>query len=327
MATSAALADVVPSRFAHLTPPDEVNIERIRADLESGSQMLLNVPHVFRRPEDGKYELLAGHDRVEAARRVGWTAVQIRDFTGTSEVMNDDAILAHFCKENLLRKDVSKAAVAAEWLRKHPDWMDTRIASMSGCSSEYVGEVRAEMVAVGAIQVPELRVAEDGSTRKSYKPRQVRHDVPSGRGIKHPTKTTEVKYESGQEMADALTKPKSAPGQEQPTGLASNPPVMVEGTASPGGGKDSQAPPLTREQQIEAARELMARDANPNARLPRRPPIARLMEFVRVAVDLEEPSADEVDAVPANDLMLEHLERAHRIIGLILTRNGRSVAA
>lgn len=170
MASTVKLADVVPSRFVHLTPPDEANIERIRADLEYGSKILLNVPHVFRN-EAGKWELLAGHDRAEAARRAGWTEIPVRDFSG---LMNhDDAILGHFCKENLLRKDVSKAAVAGEWLGKHPDWSDGVIAEHSGCSREHVSVTRAELGVANPQVLATSRTGRDGKTR-TYKPQAER---------------------------------------------------------------------------------------------------------------------------------------------------------
>ena len=173
MAKTIPLADVVPSRFVHLTPPNEENIARIAADLEA-NKVMLNDPHVFK--EGDKWELLAGHDRIEAARRAGWTEVQVRDFTGA--LNTDDAVLAHFCRENLLRKEVSKAAIAGEWLRKHPEWSDGKVAEQSGCSQQYVSEVRASLVASGDIQVPVSREGRDGRTTR---PRTVRTGFPNTR--------------------------------------------------------------------------------------------------------------------------------------------------
>lgn len=172
----AKIADVVPSRFVHLTPANEENIERIRADLEHGSKMLLNDPHAFR--EDGKWELLAGHDRVEAARRAGWTEIQVRDFSGA--VNSDDAILAHFCRENLLRKEISKAAIAGEWLRKHPEWSDGKIADESGCTAPHVGTVRAELGIANPKVLSGSREGRDGKVRE-VKPRAsgLRKDRPT----------------------------------------------------------------------------------------------------------------------------------------------------
>ena len=170
MAKTIPLADVVPSRFVHLTPPSEENITRIAADLVA-NKVMLNEPHVFK--EGDKWELLAGHDRIEAA---GWTEVQVRDFTGA--LNTDDAVLAHFCRENLLRKEVSKAAIAGEWLRKHPEWSDGKVAEQSGCSQQYVSEVRASLVASGDIQVPVSREGRDGRTTR---PRTVRTGFPNTR--------------------------------------------------------------------------------------------------------------------------------------------------
>jgi ParB-like chromosome segregation protein Spo0J len=55
-----------PSPFSDLSPPDADNQERIREDLEAHRGDILNPLHVVRKP-DGRYELLAGHDRLEAA--------------------------------------------------------------------------------------------------------------------------------------------------------------------------------------------------------------------------------------------------------------------
>lgn len=206
MASKVKLSDIVPSRFAHLTPMDEANVERIRADLESGSKILLNNPHVFR--EGDKYELLAGHDRVEAARRAGWTEVPVRDFSGA--LNTDDAILAHFCKENLLRKEVSKAAIAGEWLKKHPEWSDGKVADESGCTAPYVGAVRGELGITNPKLVSGSREGRDGKTRE-YKPRQVRYG-PTPNRIPHPTKTVEVRPAS---RVDAMRAQREAEAEER----------------------------------------------------------------------------------------------------------------
>ena len=56
-----------PSPFAHLCPPDEENIQRIRVDLEAGGQIMTPL-HAIKK-DDGRWELLTGHDRLEAAKR------------------------------------------------------------------------------------------------------------------------------------------------------------------------------------------------------------------------------------------------------------------
>ncbi len=225
MAKTVKLTDLIPSRYSHLTPGSEENIERIRVDLVDGSKMLLNDPHVFREGE--KWEILAGHDRVGAAKRAGWTEIQVRDFSGA--VNTDDQILAHFCRENLLRKDISKAAIAGEWLRKHPDWSDGKIAAESGCTSEHVGGVRAELVASGDIQLVSSRVGRDGrvteSKRSPRKPRQPKKG-PLGKPQPRPTpakpKAEKLKHESAADMAAALTRPKPPPSERAPEASAAS---------------------------------------------------------------------------------------------------------
>lgn len=190
MAKTVKLADVRVSRFSRLTPADRANVERIRADLVDGSKMLLNDPHVFK-DDAGKWELLAGHDRVEAALLAGWDEIQVRDFSAVISPKDDDAILAHFCKENLLRKETRKDAIAEEWITRHPEWTDGKVALESGCSREYVSQIRSEMQADGKWQPVATTVNAKGEERpaRERRPRTVRQNVPSRRGIPHPTET------------------------------------------------------------------------------------------------------------------------------------------
>ncbi len=220
MAKTVKLTDLIPSRYSHLTPGSEENVERIRVDLVDGSKMILNDPHVFREGE--KYEILAGHDRVEAARRAGWTEVQVRDFTGA--VNADDGILAHFCRENLLRKDISKAAIAGEWLKKHPDWSDGRIADESGCSREHVSVTRSELGVANPQLLASSRKGRDGKVRE-VKPRQPKRG-PLGKPQPRPTpakpKAEKLKHESAADMAAALTRPKPPPSERAPEASAAS---------------------------------------------------------------------------------------------------------
>lgn len=202
MASTVKLSDLIPSRFVHLTPPNEENIERIKDDLLNGSKILLNNPHVFKN-EAGKYEILAGHDRVEAARRAGWTEVPVRDFR--AGLNTDDAIFAHFCKENLLRKDISKAAIAGEWLRKHPDWTDGRVAAQSGCTQQHVSDVRAEMIAAGNLQHVVSRVGLDEKVRRvSEEPRKPRQKPPKKGPLAAKATTTPAKPKSTDDIATEM---------------------------------------------------------------------------------------------------------------------------
>ncbi len=219
MAKTVKLTDLIPSRFAHLTPGSEENVERIRADLVDGSKMILNDPHVFREGE--KWEILAGHDRVEAAKRAGWTEIQVRDFTGV--VNTDDSILAHFCRENLLRKDISKAAIAGEWLRKHPDWSDGKVAAASGCTQQHVSDTRAELVASGDIQLVSSRVGRDGRVTESKRsPRKPRQPKKGPLGKPQP-RATPAKQPSKVEAMRAQREAQFAASKRPPSAVASEP--------------------------------------------------------------------------------------------------------
>ena len=66
-----------PSTFAWLCPPDEQNIQLIRADLDTGGRIMTPL-HAFKK-EDGRWELLAGHDRLEAAKRADYGNVPVLD--------------------------------------------------------------------------------------------------------------------------------------------------------------------------------------------------------------------------------------------------------
>ncbi len=217
MAKTVKLTDLIPSRYSHLTPGSEENVERIRVDLVDGSKMLLNDPHVFREGE--KWEILAGHDRVKAAKRAGWTEIQVRDFSGA--VNTDDQILAHFCRENLLRKDISKAAIAGEWLRKHPDWSDGKVAAASGCTQQHVSDTRAELIADGNLQHVVSRVGRDNKVRDvGETPRKPRKKGPLG---KPQPRATPAKQPSKVEAMRAQREAQFAASQRPPSAVASEP--------------------------------------------------------------------------------------------------------
>lgn len=265
MASTVKLSEVVPSRFCHLTPADAQNVERIRADLVDGSKMLLNNPHVFKN-EAGKYELLAGHDRVAAAILAGWDEIPVRDFSGA--LNTDDAILAHFCKENLLRKDISKAVIAGEWLKRHPDWVDTKVAVESGCSSEYVGQVRAKLIEAGELQVVEVRTTTSGQTR-TYKPRQVRGNVPSGNTIPHPTEKV-------------LSREQTMRAQREAEAEARERAAMAGATASPKEEAGGVLPPSKSTQESEGSGEPAAPAT----------PVSEVLDVPPVVPELGEDSLD-----------------------------------
>lgn len=95
-------------------------------------------------------------------------------------------------------------------------------------------------------------------------------------------------------------------------------------------GKGTVAAPTPERTEMQDTPDLPRAEPEPNhdARperevVNRRPYTARLRTFVRAAMDLGEPTDEEVEAIPANDMMLDRLTEAYGTLGRILNTHGR----
>lgn len=156
-----------PCRFQRPYHADEENIEAIRADLEENGGLLLNPIHALP-TDDGRWEILAGHDRAEAAKRAGLEEVGVRSFHGV--VATDEEVWCHWKRENDLRKTPDRRRDVEETLARFTEWSDRRIASVCGVSPTTVGKVRAELEDAGTVSSVDTREGVDGVEQPARKP-------------------------------------------------------------------------------------------------------------------------------------------------------------
>ena len=151
-----------PSPWARFFPHDEEHIARLAEDIATrGIQTPL---HLYPRGE--RFEVLAGHDRLEAARRCGLTEVPAEM---RSTLTSEEDRWSYFVKDNSYRKDAKQAAARAV-LDRHPEWSDLAVSRISGLSDKTVGTLRAEMVARSEIPNACERVDTNGRVQPAHKP-------------------------------------------------------------------------------------------------------------------------------------------------------------
>lgn len=158
---SIALIDKSPwtDLFDHPTQ----HIENLAADIqERGIQTPLQVY-----PRNGRYELLTGHDRLEAAMRIGLREVPCEE---RSTLTDEDERFRHFVSDNALRKPVWPKAVVEFVLRKHPDWSQRRIAVMANCSVSTVNDVKQYLESVEPQLFAANTIGKDGVVQPAKKP-------------------------------------------------------------------------------------------------------------------------------------------------------------
>lgn len=170
-----SIALIDPSPWADLFPHDEEHVSRLAEDVAArGVQTPI---HVY--PTGGRFELLAGHDRLEAAKRAGKPEIAA-DFRST--LSSEEDRFEYFLKDNTLRKDVDRRAVAKAVLLRHPTWSDRRVGEAAGVSHPTVAAARAELVEVGRLESVSSRESADGRTRPATQPE--RPKVPGPEEVK-----------------------------------------------------------------------------------------------------------------------------------------------
>jgi len=149
--------EIDPSPYADLCPSDAENVEALARDMRKGTGEVLNPLHVVEKPDE-RFELLAGHDRLAAAKRVGLDEVPVRVF----KIEDKEARISHLLRENALRKTTPKRP-GVEWaLKRHADWSNRRLADFVGVTPQYVGKVRRDLEKAGTLETVSSRVGVDG---------------------------------------------------------------------------------------------------------------------------------------------------------------------
>jgi ParB/RepB/Spo0J family partition protein len=152
-----------PSPWAALFPISDEDLGLLVADIkERGIQTPL---HVY--PRDNRYELLAGHSRLEAARRAGLSEVPC---VMRTMLNSEDDRFAYFLRDNTLRKTVSKADIAAAVWRRYPDKTVKEISATAGVSVGLAHQIRKDMEASGTLKF----TAEIENSRGQARPRAYR---------------------------------------------------------------------------------------------------------------------------------------------------------
>ena len=90
------------------------------------------------RPVGDKYELIAGHNRTQAAKELGWTEIEanVKD-------LNDTDAMFLSLKTNMLRQDMTpmeQGKVLNEIMQKHPDISGKELSRKLGKHENWVGE-------------------------------------------------------------------------------------------------------------------------------------------------------------------------------------------
>lgn len=138
---------------------DEQNVAELVEDIEKHG---MHTP-VILYPRGDRFEMVTGHDRLEAHRRMGRSEI-VADVRST--LVDDDARLSLFNRDNNRRKsnDALKRAGCREYYTLHPTASTREVAMMIGCSNKLAHEIRQEMVAAGH----EFPGAVDGRDGKTY---------------------------------------------------------------------------------------------------------------------------------------------------------------
>lgn len=159
MSKSVRIDIIDRSPWADLFDHDEENIAALAEDIQArGIQTPLQVY-----PRNGRYELLTGHDRLEAAKRVGLREVPCDE---RSTLSDEDARFRHFIADNTQRKGVNKRRIARAVLsRAKGDISNAHVARLVRCDDHTVAAVREELLATSEIPRLEKTTGSDGKAR------------------------------------------------------------------------------------------------------------------------------------------------------------------
>jgi hypothetical protein len=203
---------------ADLFPPlSEPELQELAEDIRKNG---LQHPIVIRRnpasdwrsPDNEKYQLLDGRNRLDALALLGWLGakkdaypfgpwpVGIHDrasatkmekrkrsndprekwFDSVSHLPDNDAVYRYVIAANLHRRHLSaedKRKVIAELLKRKPESSDRTIGQMVKADHKTVGAVRADLQSTGEISPVEKRVGADGKARKQPAKRDVTDEL------------------------------------------------------------------------------------------------------------------------------------------------------
>lgn len=332
MSTFAPIDCIDRSPWADLFEHPEEHIERLAADIkERGIQTPL---HVYPRGE--RFELLTGHDRLEAAKRAGLDKVPVEK---RSTLADEDARFEHFLKDNALRKDIDKRAAAkAAWLR----WPDSKVKDIADRSGVSVGTAHAARSAAEAeapdkFSVENTRTDAIGRERpRQYKPRPSDPESSDGADLPdHVPGTVSGERAEGQRKMREQQAPGSATWPEPedehgPRGLSWTEDEHGLKTCDDCGktwNADLEYCPYCNISPEARAKHVAQQDADdaPKRRVvpKRRPYTARMKALVNAALDARDADDEEIANIPSNDLMLQGLREARDLLTRVIEAHSK----
>lgn len=154
-----------PSPWADLFDHPEEHIRALAEDIkERGIQTPIQVWPI---PNTPRFEMLTGHDRVEASKRIGLTEVPVE----TRSTLSEDERFRHFIADNCQRKGVDSRRLArAVLIREKGNITNREVARLVRCDDHTVQSVREQALAVAEIPQQEKRSGSDGKQYAASKP-------------------------------------------------------------------------------------------------------------------------------------------------------------
>lgn len=306
MSKLAAVDHIDPSPWADLFEHPADHIERLAEDIaERGIQTPL---HVYPRGE--RYELLAGHDRLEAAKRLELDDVPIEV---RSMLSDEDERFAYFLKDNTLRKTVNAGRIAEAAIRRHPDWSTHRLASFAGVSVSTVHAAKERLESVAPQLFGPNTTGKDGREQPAHKPRlepkpQSKLEQLRQQRERTAPDTAAFPFEPSEEVS-----PSPVPSWEEP---ATNGEARTcRSCGATLARTDADGGPCI-------ACRTAENKAQARARVPDRPVYThRMQELITAAVNAADASAQEITAVPTNDVMIQSVLRTIDLLERIVAHH------
>lgn len=155
-----------PENKKYFQPLSADELEALKIDIQAHG--IHDALIVTKENRDGVRVILAGHNRLRAAREIGLKFVPVR-----VKVFPDKAEETRFIiRDNLLRRQLTteqKDHLVKEFLRNNPDMSSRAIGKLLSVHHSTVEAKRDELVSGGEISHPEKRTGSDGKKQAATK--------------------------------------------------------------------------------------------------------------------------------------------------------------
>lgn len=129
------ISNIDESAFTIRDKLDTEYLTELKSSLKDDGQW---DPILVRAGKNGKYELIAGHNRVQAAKEIGWSEID-----ATVKDLNDVDAMFLSLKTNLIRQDMTpmeQGIVLNEIMIKHPEYTGRELSRKLGKDEGWVGK-------------------------------------------------------------------------------------------------------------------------------------------------------------------------------------------